>query len=98
MPLHTDDALSHWESSFMADESPKATSVHVVSLYLEYFKSVSIQKPAHRSQRIVFQMFMTNVIETIVFQHSCQIILLNNPHPIGSQDASDVRHETVWVL
>ena len=43
-------------------------------------------------------MFVANVIETVEFQHCCQVILLYYPDSIRSQNLSHVLRESVRIL
>src|SRR6266568_728051 len=98
MSLHQRYSVLDRTSSLVANECAETTTVHIVGFDVEYFQSMPFQEFLHRSQGIVLQVLVTDVIEAVLFQHCRQVVLLHCPDSIRGQNFRDVCDESIGIL
>src|SRR5712664_3477726 len=96
--FHVRDRISDWILSRVADEGAEAATVYIVSLNIEKFESVVLEEKLHRFQSVIFEVFVTDVVETVLFEHCCEVVLLHSPDSLRGENFTDVGDEAVWIL
>src|SRR6266516_2600961 len=93
--LHT---FAGGESRSVSDVCPEATAVNVVCFNIENLQSMIVQELLESAERIVGQMLVANVVESVVGEHRWQIVLLDDPNSRRIEAFGDVRDKRVRIV